>query len=150
MLTNQAKKDGGTEDLSVLEAMEKLLPMLQVMVSHRSLRFQAEDVRLPIGQGTALSILLNELVSNAVKHGRGEIGIVFSTRGDHASLQVEDQCPGFHDDFNAIAAANTGLELIESLSRFDLQGSICYENRAEGGARVIVEFPFVEGPKRGE
>ena len=37
-------------------------------------------------------------------------------------------------------AANTGMELIESMCRWDLQGDIVYENRPEGGARVVVTF----------
>jgi hypothetical protein len=35
--------------------------------------------------------------------------------------------------------------LIESLVQWDLQGHLEYQNRAEGGARVRIEFPL-SGP----
>jgi hypothetical protein len=41
-----------------------------------------------------------------------------------------------------MTAANTGLELVESLGRWDLGGNVRYENRPEGGACVIVVFPI--------
>ncbi|HLK60603.1 MAG TPA: hypothetical protein VKU00_28835 [Chthonomonadaceae bacterium] len=38
---------------------------------------------------------------------------------------------------------HTGLELIESLGRWDLYGEILYENRPESGAYVVVILPLI-------
>jgi hypothetical protein len=42
----------------------------------------------------------------------------------------------------AATDGHTGIELIESLSRWDLQGRTCYENIAVGGACVTVIAPL--------
>ncbi len=65
-----------------------------------------------------------------------------------ARLQVDDDGPGFPDSFDAIRAANTGLELVEAVGRWDLQGSITYQNRDGGGAQVAVEFPLLVAPEQ--
>ncbi len=145
LLTEQAKKDGSTDDLSVQAVMAKLQPILEATIGERRIRFHVEDARLPIRQGTTLAVLVNELVANAYKHGEGDIDVSFRVRGEHALLQVDDRGAGFPEGFDPVAAANTGLDLIESLSRYDLQGTTCYENRLDGGASVIVDFPLVLG-----
>ena len=72
---------------------------------------------------------------------RGTIQVHFSVAGSAASLQVEDEGPGFPPNFNPARAANTGLDLIESLSRMDMRGSARYEN-AKGAARgLLSSFP---------
>lgn len=44
--------------------------------------------------------------------------------------------------FDPAAWANTGLELVQTLARLDLQGETLFDNRATGGAWVGVEFPI--------
>ena len=44
--------------------------------------------------------------------------------------------------FRPLEAANTGLELVESLSRSDLEGTIQYSNALDGGGIATVTFPL--------
>ena len=141
LLTHQAQTDAEVSDISVQDVMEKLMPTVQGMVAGRQITFDVEDIRLPVRQSTTFAVLVNELVSNALKHGAGEIHVGFCVEGSSAFLQVEDEGPGFPPNFNPAQAANTGLDLISSLSRMDMRGSVRYENREAGGARVVVEFP---------
>jgi two-component sensor histidine kinase len=97
---------------------------------------------MPVRQSTSLTVLVNELVSNAVKHGRGAIRLALTTRDGRALLEVTDEGPGFPAGFDPVTAANTGLELIQTLARLDLQGDTRFENIQGGGARVVVEFPI--------
>jgi two-component sensor histidine kinase len=85
---------------------------------------------------------VNELVSNAVKHGKGRIGINFRIREGKAALGVSDEGPGFPPDFDAVKEANTGLDLVQTLARLDLNGETRFENRPEGGASIVMEFPI--------
>ena len=78
------------------------------------------------------------------KHGKGDIEVWFGVRDEMLGLEVIDDGPGFPDRFDPKTMSNTGLELIESLSRWDLRGEVRYENRAEGGACVFVRFPLPE------
>jgi PAS domain S-box-containing protein len=142
LLTQQTKEAGEAENLSVRITLDKLFPILEGMTKGRHLRFQIQDARLPIRQATSLAVLVNELVSNATKHGQGEIGLSFIVVGDHGRLVVCDEGPGFPSGFDPRMSANTGIELIESVGRWDLRGEIEYTNRPEGGACVAVRFPL--------
>lgn len=57
-------------------------------------------------------------------------------------LTVCDDGPGFPPDFDPDSSANTGLDLVDNLSRWDLGGKACYENRPEGGAKITVFVPL--------
>ena len=83
---------------------------------------------------------MSELVSNAVKHAAGEVMLTLSREGGAVCVEVCDDGPGFPENFDPMAAANTGLELVESFARFDLDGETLYETRPEGGGRVTVRF----------
>ena len=133
---------GDAAFVDVRQALEKLKPLLEGLVGGRELRFCVEDVRLPVLQGTALVALVNELVSNAVKHGDGAIELSVAVEEGRATLAVRDHGPGFPPGFDASASASTGLELVQSMGGWDLQGQVEFGNAADGGARVTVRFPL--------
>ncbi len=141
-LTQQAKADAEVEHLRIATAMEKLKPLLQSMVGGRELHFKVEDVYLPVRQTNAVAMIVSELLANAVKHGAGEIGIAFYLTGGTVRLEVRDNGPGFPTGFHPQKSASIGLELVESLARWDLGGTTHYRNRPEGGAQVVLEFPL--------
>jgi two-component sensor histidine kinase len=85
-------------------------------------------------------LIANELVANALKHGNDSVELSLAVQNDQVVLEVCDDGPGFPAEFNALANANTGLELVESLVVTDLLGEARFENRIEGGARVRVVF----------
>jgi len=142
ILTHQTKDGGEAEKISIQLTLENLQPLLQGMMAGRGLTFQVEDVAVPLRQATSLAILTNELVSNAIKHGRGDVGIVFTRQENQGRFEVWDEGEGFPVGFDPLLSANTGVELVETISRFDLQGEITYENRDQGGARIVVVFPL--------
>ena len=144
LLTHQVKLDAGTTHLSAKAMLERLLPAVQKAVGEKQILFEVEEFRLPVKLMNSLAILVNELLSNAVKHGRGkiELGLRVDSEGRTARLEVSDDGPGFPPGFDARHSAHTGLELVEGVSSYDLQGRVSYENRPEGGACVVVVFPI--------
>lgn len=155
LLTQEARSGKELNTISARAVLEKLLPLLQATVGERRILFSAEEVLISVKDGAALSVLVNELVSNAAKHGHGNIELTLTTlpasgksRGTGeqtmrtARLEVCDDGPGFPEGFDPQQAARTGLDLVESVGRWDLNGEIAYETRAGGGGRVIVQFPL--------
>ena len=148
LLTDQARSDAEVEYISAREALAKILPVVKDVVDGRTIHDRADDFRVPVKFGTAIAVLVNELVSNGVKHGAGDITIELvreqaDARGTaRARLLVCDQGSGFPDGFDPITAANTGLDLVESLARWDLGGETRYYNGADGGACVEIRFPL--------
>lgn len=141
LLTHQAQAGMEVSTISITEIIERLMPTVQGAVAGRNITVAVQDLYLPVRQSTAVAVLINELVSNALKHGKGEIRISFDVEDNTAILQVQDEGPGFPENFTPGSAANTGLDLIASLSQMDLRGGVRYENRQEGGARVVIRFP---------
>jgi len=142
LLTHQSKQDGNAEHVSAAEVLEKLLPKLGQTAGAHTIDFELDDVDLSVRQGTSLALVTNELVSNAIKHGNSKVTVTFKVTETDARLRVSDDGRGFPPGFNPSLAANTGLELVENLSRWDLAGSASYVNNPEGGACVEVTIPL--------
>jgi PAS domain S-box-containing protein len=93
------------------------------------------DVSLP------LALILNELLTNAVKHGlRGKPGIIkvsLRETGDHLQLTVTDEGSGFQVNDNQ-ARRSSGIGLIRGLARqIDGTFSVTFEQ----GTQCGVTFP---------
>ena len=141
LLTSEAKNGASFDTIDLKVALERLTPIIQATAGERPVRITAQSVALPLKQGSVFLLMANELVSNALKHGHGEVVLLLTLAGDLARLEVTDDGEGFPADFDPQTAANTGMELIDSIGRHDLRGKISYENRPQGGARVVVTFP---------
>jgi two-component sensor histidine kinase len=143
LLTQESKEgDGQANYLSAHALLDQLLPMLQATAMDREIRYDIADVRLSARQASSLALVVNELVSNGMKYGKGMIRVELKTDGASAQLEVSDEGPGFSDGFDPVSSANTGLDLVQQLVRWDLDAEICYANREEGGARITVTMPL--------
>ncbi|MFH0787577.1 MAG: CHASE domain-containing protein [Pseudomonadota bacterium] len=102
------------------------------------------DVSLPIETSISCGLVLNELVSNALKHafpeGRGgEVNISMITAEDRYVLNVQDNGIGFPE---AVAFQNTkslGLELVNLLVG-QINGTI--DLTVDGGTKFTITFPM--------
>jgi PAS domain S-box-containing protein len=143
LLARAAKESGEeTDGLSMPTILGHLIPLLQVCASGRRIAYEAEEVLSPVQEIASLTFLINELVLNAIQHGKGDIELTFAVKESRARLEVCDDGPGFPLHFEPRQAAKTGLELVQSAACHDLRGEVAFTNRPDGGARVVVEFPF--------
>jgi PAS domain S-box-containing protein len=143
LLTEEVKTAGEFETLSARTLLERLLQLTQATLPDRTIQVEIEDLPLSLKQGTSLAPLVNEIITNAVKHGRGDIHVKFQRQNSAACLEICNQGAGFPADFDPQQAAHTGLELIETLTQHDLGGEVRYDNIAVGRARVTVIFPVI-------
>ena len=145
VLTTEAKENLEANQVSVKALLEKLLPLLQNIAQARHIAFFIDEARVSAKSGTALALITNELILNAIKHGKGLIEVRFRQESEHGLLEVADDGGGFPDSFDPVSAANTGLELVDRLARYDLNGKVAYANRpAPGGALVTLLFPITD------
>lgn len=141
LLTHQTITPGAPLDsVSARFALERLIPALASALDARNLTLDADDVELSLKQVSSIALLVNELVSNAIKHGNGAIVVSLKRDGDYLLLDVCNDGPGFPEGFDPERSASVGLNLIDSIGTWDLEGTLAYEN-VPSGARVRVRFP---------
>jgi PAS domain S-box-containing protein len=75
-LTQEATRGEELTYISAQETLAKLVPLIQATVSGRLVSFTSDAVRLPTKQSSSLALIVNELISNALKHGKGKIDIM--------------------------------------------------------------------------
>jgi PAS domain S-box-containing protein len=145
LLAIAAKKtDAEIGALSMRAILEELTPVLQVHAGERRIACQAEEILSPVRLIGSLVVLVNELISNAIQHGEGDIELTFTVNENRARLEICDAGPGFPPDFEPHQSAKTGLELVQSAVHHDLRGEVSFTTRPGGGARVIVLFPLLK------
>ena len=97
-----------------------------------------EDLWLPQESAHCLALILNELLTNSMKHGAGGTGTIrisLGRDGDQLRLVVQDDGPGYPD--LAGTSRGSGLMLIRGLCR---QIGAALELGNNGGACTILTF----------
>jgi two-component sensor histidine kinase len=101
---------------------------------------QAAEAELPNDIAMPLALILNELLTNAVKHGLkgaagGSVRVDLSVSDGEFCLQVADDGPGF--DLEAVRNRSSGLQLVLGLAR-QLRGRF---EITRAPATCVLHFP---------
>jgi PAS domain S-box-containing protein len=105
---------------------------------------EIEDIMLPQRIVTGLSLIINELLTNAMKHAfrNRELGLIrvrLASCDGGLQLEIQDDGPGFEADHNGEEGEGFGLMLIRSLVE-QLQGQL--ELDASAGTCSRIEVPL--------
>ncbi|WP_161141562.1 sensor histidine kinase [Propylenella binzhouense] len=103
----------------------------------------ADPVRIGMDRAVPIALVLNELVTNALKYaypsGEGVVRVVLAKDGAKAvTISVEDSGIGLPGDFESRRLSSLGFRIVEGLSR-QLGGSVAYE-RLRQGTRFTVRL----------
>jgi two-component sensor histidine kinase len=108
-----------------------------------ALTVNVKDVFLEVEKAIPCGLIVNELVSNALKHafpaGReGEIRIDAQAKGtEHVTLRVSDNGVGFPPAVDVRTTTSLGLGLVNTLTK-QLEGTI--EQQSSGGTTFQIRF----------
>ena len=102
----------------------------------------SDDIALDLDRAVSCGLVINELVSNALKHafpgGSGRIDVSFNVAPDgRCVLTVADDGIGLPDDIDIVAATSLGLLLVRDLVG-QLHGELTVERHA--GTRFVLAF----------
>ena len=100
------------------------------------LKLDLESIELNINQSVPCSLLINEVITNILKHGfmgkdRGTIHIQTKVDSDLVTIRIVDDGVGLPDDFDQKKHTSLGLELIDLLSK-QLDGENRYISNGNG------------------
>ena len=108
------------------------------------------DIKLGIDTAIPLGLLINEVITNALKYGikdddQGEIHIeLVKSNGKDYILYIGDDGEGFPEGISHKNTKSLGLKLIHNLSR-QLKGSINRDS-SKKGTNYIVKFSDIQHP----
>lgn len=105
---------------------------------------QGDHVMVGMRQLTTLALVLNELATNALRHGREpeaplHLRFVVTRLPEQTAFWLQDNGRGLPDGFELAAHAGLGLSLVQSLVEKDLRGSFAIVRR---GAWTSAEVKF--------
>lgn len=110
------------------------------------LKIRAENAFLGIDEAIPFGLIINELISNALKYafppsaqGTHEIRVEFFTGGDQLTLVVGDNGVGISEAIDFQNTKSLGLQLVHILATHDLQGTI--ELNQDEGTEFKITFP---------
>jgi two-component sensor histidine kinase len=110
------------------------------------LKMEVADVKLKINNAIPCGLIINELVSNALKYafeGReeGEIIIILRKNNNVIELIVSDNGIGIPEDVDFKNTESLGMQLVTSLVEHQLQGEIHLNKK--NGTEFLIRFKEV-------
>lgn len=102
---------------------------------------------VPAEAATALALVLTELVTNAVEHGfadgrPGTVEITAERSGAHLRAIVADDGRGLPD--SRAPRGGLGTQIVSTLVRYELHGTIEWEPREPTGTQVVLDLDLRE------
>lgn len=123
-----------------------LFEMYKVEKDKISLEISVENVDLSINKAIPCGLILNELITNAIKYAfpedvSGTLSISMKQSGECVLLKVQDDGIGIDDSVEFEKLDSLGMQLVTGLTR-QLYGS--FSHSGKGWSSFCIEFPLKE------
>ncbi|MDX1933926.1 MAG: GAF domain-containing protein [Capsulimonadales bacterium] len=137
------------DTISVRKIADSIITATQqsLTLPNKRIRMQVEgpDLLLSSHQANSVALVLNEMVQNAVEHGfktvnDGEIAVRLTELPTKWLLEVRNTGDPLKEGFDPVKDRDLGLQIIESLTRGDLNGEFSLIREGEQTVAAIV-FP---------
>lgn len=142
ILTNSTDNFRQVDSLSLLERLQKNLQFLAPEGKRIDIRVTGSSTPLPADVAGSMALVVNELVTNALKHAFqdrdcGHIEIAFCAGSLYHTVTVSDDGSGF--DPAAADKTRLGLDIVEATVRDKLKGQLTIRSDADG-SRASFDF----------
>ncbi|MGF6392190.1 sensor histidine kinase [Pseudomonas plecoglossicida] len=111
----QASED---QEVRARDYLNALLGDLSKALADRKILLEADDFVLPPERMAPLGLVISELITNALKYGKGSIDVIVRHAGDHAQLTVRDEGDGFPNSYPKPTGTGLGMRLVKSYSGY--------------------------------
>lgn len=128
---------GSVSETDAAAYLRALTSDMQAMLADRAagriIVVEAAPLPLPADQITPLGLITSELVTNAIKHGSGDVRVRLQPLGDGLQVMVDDEGPGFADGFDPRRSGGLGMRLIVALAKGDPAGAVVVDRSVPHG-----------------
>jgi two-component sensor histidine kinase len=152
-IIHEVLSQDGLDEVDCKEIFEYMTKgiVTSMRIHDQTIRVEVEGDSLFLNSRNAssLSLIINELVQNAMNHAfqeisLGKIKIEIRNSSELVEIIVSDNGVGFSYDHQK--GGNLGLEICHALVHEDLNGSILFTNTGKG-TNVTISFPIPEGER---
>ena len=138
VLTHRSAEETLSDQVSTSHVISRLLPIIKNSLSDLRITFRSDcDCSVSVRQASSLSVIVNELVSNAVKNGARQVQVKLGKKDEGIVLEVRDDGKGFPVNFNPALESNTGLKVVQELSATDFDCQPTFERQTVGSCVAI-------------
>jgi len=152
LIHSQLYEGSDLAEINMKDFVNRLLGQLQsyqVGDTRITRVIRVDDYPLPISVAVPVGLIINELLSNALKHafegrdeGKIEVSLTASEDG-RVNLTVSDDGVGMPPGFDIDESKTLGLRLVKILTEDQLQGTL--KVTSDGGATFKMEFETETG-----
>ncbi|MDZ7758141.1 sensor histidine kinase [Rhodohalobacter sp.] len=130
------------------EGLKKLVDTILTTINHSkevNVHYDLDSIHLNINQAVPCSLIVNEVVTNCLKHAfkdqdTGKIEISLKKSGNEVNLKILDDGIGISEPIDDSESESIGVELIQTLTK-QLEGQYFYKSRSEGKG-TLFELSF--------
>src|SRR3954447_423063 len=128
------------DEVSCITFLRRLCADLSGILG-RPIEVVGDEGKVPTTQIQPIGLMLNELVTNAAKHGAGRIDVEYTISGGRHELSVCDEGEGLPSDFNSKNTDGLGMKVVHALAG-QVGGSLRAQANPRGcGACFTVSYP---------
>lgn len=126
----------------IVNLSNNLFHSYQIFDNFIELKLKVEPVNLNLDQAIPCGLIVNELITNALKYAfkgkkTGEIFIGITEKGKTISISIEDNGVGLPKGFNYLKTETLGLQLVVTLVE-QLDGQL--NMKSENGTKYLITF----------
>jgi len=135
---HEVLSEKGFRLVDVKDVLTRIMGMMADSIApNTAVHVYGEPVLLPSREATSLTLVVNELVQNALEHAHARwVEVSFGHSAEEIIVLVKDDGGGLPLEFEQ----GLGLEIAETLAREDLNGRLKF-NRLNPGTEVSIRIP---------
>ncbi len=109
-----------------------------------SLEVNIEKITLSLDSSIPVGLIINELVTNSIKHGfpgarRGKITLNLKCENNFVFLELKDNGIGFSSDIDFENSHSLGLQLVNTLIE-QIDGRFIFRSGKDDGTEILITF----------
>lgn len=138
-----ARKKDYNSILNINYLIEKVINYLNID-SRINFNLNLEDILIPYNKATSIAIVINEIVSNSLKHAfneksTGTIEIKCIRKNKYIYITIADNGIGIEEDFEIKNNKSLGLSIVKMIVEHEFKGDIDFVS--DNGTRVKIKIP---------